>query len=172
MLRTSGSKLASGWVGKSGSNDAIPRVILEAIARIAVAAEMVHVIVILEQAVLLDDPGHLGAHVRTDDGGGEFGVIVGRQLVADIVDQCRQQQLIVGAVVESAGGYLQAMPEPADRISCQGMIQPAQRLEYAIGQSCGIVALRSVQQQVILTATVLHPAKTDHLAHRSLSFDA
>jgi len=60
--------------------------------------------------VVLDDPGNLRAYVRRMIAASEFGVIVRRQLVADIVNQCRQQQLIVGAIVERAGRTCRQCP--------------------------------------------------------------
>src|SRR5690349_21956739 len=37
----------------------VPRMIAEALASVAVAAQVVHVVVVLKQPVLGDDPGHL-----------------------------------------------------------------------------------------------------------------
>ena len=81
--------------------------IAQALARVAIPAEVVHVVIVLEQAVLRDDPGDLRPHVRPQDRRGELRVVVGRELIADIVQQCADDQLLVGAVALRARGGLQ-----------------------------------------------------------------
>ena len=66
-----------------------------------------HVVVSLEQPVLLDDPCHLRPHVGPQNCGGYLSVIVRRELVADVVNQCGHYELVVGAVVQRSGRRLQ-----------------------------------------------------------------
>jgi hypothetical protein len=70
----------------------------ENFAPIAVAAEVVPVIVTLEHSVVLDDPVVRLAHVGPQDGSGEAAVVVRRQGVSDVVEQGADHGLLVGAV--------------------------------------------------------------------------
>ncbi len=77
------------------------------IARIPIPAQMVRVVIRLHHPVLLDDPGHLGPHVRPQNTRRNLGVIVRSQLIPDVVNQCRNQQFLVGPVGVSPRGRLQ-----------------------------------------------------------------
>src|SRR5581483_11067895 len=98
---------------------AIPGVALQPVPRIAIATQVVSVVVGLHQPVLLDDPGHLGAHVRAQHGGRELRVVVRRQLISNIMEQRGDQQLVIRTVRERSRRGLQRMAEPADRISLE-----------------------------------------------------
>ncbi len=87
--------------------------VLQALAREAVAAQVVDVVVGLEQPVLLDDPGDFGPHVGPQDAGRHLGVVVGREFVADVVDQRPEHEFLVGARGLGARRHLQRMLEPA-----------------------------------------------------------
>src|ERR1019366_9097281 len=64
----------------------VPRVAEKLLTPVAIAAQVMGVVVALEQPVLFDDPGHFRAHVRADDRRGEFRMIAGRQIVSQIVN--------------------------------------------------------------------------------------
>jgi len=51
--------------------------------------------------VLLEDPRHFRAHIRPQDGRCDLGMIVGGELIADIVNEGRDQQLFIGAIRKS-----------------------------------------------------------------------
>src|ERR1700687_5763380 len=143
----------------------VPRMMAPALASVAIAAEVMHVIVVLEQAVLRHDPGHFRAHVGTQYGRRHFGVVVGGKLIADVVNQRRHDHFFVGAVLHGAGGDLKTMPQPADGIACKGVIELTQVLEHAPAQSDGILSLGLIQQEVVLPGAVLHPPEADDPAH-------
>ena len=71
------------------------------------AAEMVRVVITLEESVLLDDPGNLGADVGADDACGDLGMVERRQLVAHVVNERRDDEFVVRAVLSRARGALQ-----------------------------------------------------------------
>ena len=100
------------------------------LAHVAIAAHVMHVVIGLEEFMLLDDPGHLFAHVGANDGRGELRVIVGGQQVADVVDQGADDQIVIGTVAPRAGGGLQRVPQPGDRIAFDGMVQIAQCAQH------------------------------------------
>ena len=67
---------------------------------------MVRVVLHLEQAVHLHDPGHLGPHKGADDGCRHLRVVFWRQFIAQVVQQGRHNGVYVGAVVLGAAGGL------------------------------------------------------------------
>jgi len=75
----------------------IPLVIAVALPRVSVAAEVMHVIVVLKEAVLFNDLGHFRTHIGTEDGCRKFRMVVRSQLIADIVDKRRDDRPLVGA---------------------------------------------------------------------------
>ncbi len=137
----------------------------EPVAAMPVAAEMMAVVIGLKQPMLLDDPGHLGAHVRPEDAGGDFGVIIGRQDVTDVVHQRRHDQLIVRAVEARPGGGLQRVIQTAHGISLEGMIEGLERAHDLAGEAPRELALRPVEQFVVLAGAVLHASEAHHRFH-------
>ena len=91
----------------------------KALAPVTICAEMMGVVVALEEPVLLDDPGDLRPHVRPDDGAGDFRVIERRQLVPHIVNERRDDELVIRAVAPRARRGLQRMLQPGDRVAAQ-----------------------------------------------------
>ena len=136
-----------------------------ALASVAITAEVMHVIVVLEQTVLRHDPAHFRSHVGAQYRRRELGVVVGRQLIADVVNERRHDHLFVGPVLHGAGGGLKTMPQPADRITFDGVIELAQALEHAPAQAEGIRPLGLIQQQIVLPGAVLHPPEAHDPAH-------
>ncbi len=92
-------------------------------------------------------------------------MVVRGQLIADIVEQGRGDHLLVRAFLHRARGGLKGMPQPADRIALQRMIELAQLLEHPVGETHGVLALGLIEQQVILAGAVLHPPKAHDAAH-------
>jgi hypothetical protein len=85
----------------------VPGVITQPIACVAIATEVMHVVVVLEESVMLNDPGNFGPHVRPYDGGCHFRVIVGRDLIADVVQKRGEDQLVIGPIAQCTSGRLQ-----------------------------------------------------------------
>src|SRR5438876_3224273 len=65
------------------------RVAAELLAGVPILAVVVEVVIALEDAVMLHDPMGRPADVRLQQGGGEVRVILGRQHVADVVQERR-----------------------------------------------------------------------------------
>ncbi len=65
------------------------------------------VIVTLEDVVVLDNPPVLLAHIRAQDRGGEFRVILRCQQIADIVQQGADNSFPIGSIAQAAGRSLQ-----------------------------------------------------------------
>jgi hypothetical protein len=107
----------------------------QALAHQSVAAEMVHVVVRLEQAVLLYDPGHFRPHVGPENAGRNFGVVVRSEFIADVVYQCPEHELLVGARGFGASRHLQGMPEASDGVAVEGAVELAERCQQPVRQS-------------------------------------
>src|SRR3984957_3992256 len=105
----------------------IPGMIAESITSIAVAARVVGVGIRLEQPVLFDDPGHFRPHVGPKDAGAYLGMVVRGKFVADVVDQGRRDEFVIGAVPQSTRRSLQGMLEAAHRVPLQRVIQLLER---------------------------------------------
>src|SRR5262249_47655744 len=88
--------------------------IAKALAEVAVHAEMVEEIVALEDAVLFDHPEVLGGDERLQDGGGDVGMIVSAQRVADVVQEGADDVFFVAAVAVGEGGGLERMSQAVD----------------------------------------------------------
>ena len=138
---------------------------LQALAHEAVAAEMVDVVVRLEQAVLLYDPGHFRPHVGPQYAGRHFGVVVWSELVADVVYQRPEHELLVGARGLGTSRHLQGMLEASDGVALEGVVELAERSQHAVRQSKREIALGLIEEQVVLARAVFHPAEADDLLH-------
>src|SRR2546429_558252 len=143
----------------------ITSAVIATLASVAITAEGMHVIVVLEQTVLRHEPGHFLTHVGAQYRRRELRVGVRRQLIAAVVNWGRHDHLFLGAVLHGAGGGLKTMPQPADRITLDASVELAQALEHAPAQAEGIRALGLIQQQVVLPGAVLHPPEADDPAH-------
>ena len=62
--------------------------IFELITPMTIAAKVMRVVVGLKQTVLRDDPSHLVTHVGPQNRCGKRRVVVGCEVVTDIVQQC------------------------------------------------------------------------------------
>ena len=56
------------------------------IARVAVAAEMVNIVIVLEQTMMCDDPAYLRADIGAQDRGRDLRMIIRGKLIADIMN--------------------------------------------------------------------------------------
>src|SRR5258708_35327557 len=89
----------------------IPGMVAESIAAVAVAARVVRVVIRLEQPMVFDDPGHLRPHVWPKDAGGDLGMVVRGKFIADVVNERRRDEFVIGAAPERARRSLQGMLE-------------------------------------------------------------
>jgi hypothetical protein len=101
----------------------IPGMSAKFLAGIAIAAGVMRVVVALKQAVLLDDPRHLRAHIRPDDSRGDFRVIVRRQFIAHIVNERGDDEFVIRPIAQRPGRGLQGVSQTAHRVSGQRMVQ-------------------------------------------------
>ena len=93
---------------------------------------------------------------------------IGRELVADIVQQHGNDEFVGLAGAIGARGALQAMLEAIDTITADAVFEPAQRLEDAVRQSRLVIVFHAVEEFVFLARTVFHANKIDML-HDSVS---
>src|SRR5229473_7171300 len=92
-------------------------------AGISIAVIVMRVVVSLEQAMLLDDPRDLGTHIGPDDPGGNFRVVVRRQIVAYVMNERGDDEFVIRTILERTRRGLQGVSQPAHGISLQRMIQ-------------------------------------------------
>src|SRR5262249_12648123 len=77
------------------------------LAREAVAAKEVVVVVTLERLVIADPPIVQRADIGAQNFGGECSVIDGCEIIADIVEEAADHRLVIGAGPQGAGRRLQ-----------------------------------------------------------------
>ena len=106
------------------------RMAAEPLALVAVAADMVIVVVALEHRVVLHQPVVGLGDVGPQHGRREFAMILRRQIVADVVEQGDDHRLLVGLVAEGAGRGLQGVLQPVDLVAqlvaAQELLQAAE----------------------------------------------
>ena len=86
--------------------------------------------------MVLHRPHHLLAHVGAEDLGGEAVVVLGRQPVADVVEQGAHHPVDVGTLIVGAGGGLQAMGEAADLVARKRLFLLQAEFADARGRRC------------------------------------
>jgi len=69
--------------------------------------------------MLFDHPGHFRAHIGADDAGGNLGVVIGRQFIADIVDQGGGNHFRIGTISLGPTGGLQRMLQATDLVAIE-----------------------------------------------------
>ena len=84
--------------------------------------------------MLFDHPVQIGMHVRLEDRGGDLGVPVRAERVADVVDECAEHVLVGTAGALGAGGGLQAVGQPVDGEAAVIAVEQPQMREDAIRQ--------------------------------------
>ncbi len=135
---------------------------------IAVAAEMVKVVVALEHPVVTDDPDGLVTHVGGEDGGRDRAVIVRGQYVADVVEQRGDDELARLAVAQRPRGGLAAVASPVDPVAqIRALEQPEGRKQVPHERPAGVVAIQPVEAHVVIGGALAHarPPHGECLAH-------
>jgi hypothetical protein len=141
----------------------VVRIVPEAVARVAVAAQMVGVVIRLEDPVMPDDPVRTLRHVRPQDRRREFTVIAGRKRIADIVQQGRDHHLLVGAIAQRPGRGLQPVFLAGDGIAVEGLAEAAEILQHAVGKPTGVRGLKPAEELVLLFGAVFHAGEADNV---------
>ena len=121
--------------------------------------------------MLFGDPGHFFPHVGTHDLDGDRGMIPGRQDVADVVYERRENHLVVGVVPLGPGRRLQAMGQPADLVAPHGTVEQGHRRQNATGVASGPLLFQAAEKIVFLPGAILHGAKC-YVFHRSAPLGA
>ena len=75
---------------------------------------------------------------RLEDRGGDVGMVVGAQRVADVVEQRHHDIVLALAAAVGAGRGLQRMLEPVDREAAIIAVEQLQMGEHAVGQAAAI----------------------------------
>ena len=83
-----------------------PGVVAVTQSAIALLPDMVRVVLHLKQRVLLDHPGHFGAHIGPQQRGRKGGVVGGGEFVTHIVDQGSDDHVGIGADWDGGGGVI------------------------------------------------------------------
>ena len=146
------------------------RVVLKSIACIAIPSIVMAVIVGLEQAVVLNGPSHFLAHERTQNFGGKFIMVLGRQPIADIVKQCTNHPVDIGTVTMRASRRLHGVLKPRDAVTVQTFIALfAQFIDQTVRNLLMVRLFQLRQQLIVLAGAVLH-LREAHLFHAGLSY--
>jgi len=135
------------------------RVVPVPVSSIRITVEVMGVVVRLELAVVLDDPIGPFRHVGSEDRRREFAMVVGRQLVPDIVQQRRHDQFLVRAVAMRPGRGLERVLEPVDLKRQRLVLERPQLCQQAIDQAFGMLPLKLLEQEVVVASAVLHPGE-------------
>ena len=85
--------------------------------------------------MLLDHPVVLGRHEGLEDGGGDVGVVVGAERVADVVEQGADDVLLVLPGPEGPGGGLEGVGQPVDGEAAEVAVEQPEVAEDPVGQA-------------------------------------
>jgi hypothetical protein len=110
-------------------------VVLQPVAHEPVAAEMVHVVVRLKRPCCSTIQVTSGRTYGRMIPAATSGVVVRRELVADVVQQRAEHELLVGAAGFGTRRHLQRMLETSDRIAFERGVELAERVEHAVRQA-------------------------------------
>src|SRR6056297_2572766 len=121
-----------------------------ALAGVLVEPDVVPEVVALELAVVLHHEMVRLGHERLHDGGRDLRVGVRAQRVADVVDQCAEDVLVVLAVALGARGGLQAVLEPVHGETSVVGLELTQEVEHTVGdEPLGDLQLRGDDRPVL-----------------------
>ncbi len=128
----------------------------ELLAGVPVFAVVAEVVVALEDAVMLDDPMGRTADVGLQQGGREVRVVLRRQHVTDIVQECCRHRLVVGAVAKGTRRGLQRMLVAVDLVAFIAVAQLRQIGEHPVDGRRDEGLGELPHQRVVLGGAVLH----------------
>src|SRR5205823_730258 len=107
----------------------------ELVPEVPVHPHVVEEVVALEDGVLLHHPVVLGRHEGLEDGGGDVGVVVGAERVADVVEQGADDVLLVLPGPEGPGGRLEGVRQAVDGEAAEVAVEEAEVVEHPVGQA-------------------------------------
>jgi hypothetical protein len=143
----------------------VPAVLAQPFASVAIPTHVMRVVIGLEQFVLLNDPGHLCAHVGANHGSGNLSMVAGSEQVADVVDQSAHDQIVIGAVAARTSCSLQRMTQAGERVAFHGVVQIAQCAQHPIRELLRELPLGLIEEQVVLARSLFHLRKADEPIH-------
>ncbi len=114
----------------------------ELIAQIPIETEMVEEVVALEDPVLLYHPVVALGHERLDDRRPDVRMVVGRERVADVVEQRARDVLVIPIGAIRARRRLQRVREPVDVEPAVVPVEEAQVIHHAVGEAGVVPELR------------------------------
>jgi len=129
---------------------------------VTITAEVMEVVVALEQAVVPDDPVGAFIHVGLEDLCGHGAVVLRGYRISDVVEQGGDHHLVGFTVPKCPGGALQGVPVAVDPVA-EG--RPPHRPECAhdlVGQvSCPVGCHLGEDQFVVLAGSIGHVHEAD-----------
>ena len=135
------------------------RVTPELLPEVAVHAEVVEEVVALEDGVLFHHPVVLLRHERPEDGGGDVGVVVGAQRVADVVEEGADEILLVLPGPEGPGGRLERVRQPVDGEAAEVAVEQAEMGQDPVGQAVAVLDEALSDDRPVLGGRLLHPGE-------------
>jgi hypothetical protein len=100
--------------------------IFEPIAQKTIAPEVMRVVVRLEKAVLGHDPSHFVTHVRAKYRCGNRRMVVGCEIITDVVHQSAEHHFVVCTRGLGTGCGLQRVREATDGVALQRGVESPQ----------------------------------------------
>jgi hypothetical protein len=137
----------------------IMRVTGKAVEHVAIHPEVMEEIIDLENAVIGAHPVKLLADEGAQDGGGDVGVVVAAQGVADVVEQGHDDIRLVLAAAMGARRGLQAVLEAVDREAAIIAVEQAQMGQHAVGEPAREGPEMLADRLPILCGSFVHAAE-------------
>ncbi|MNO94166.1 hypothetical protein D3C76_857800 [compost metagenome] len=118
--------------------------------------------------MLFDHPEVLFADEGLEYGGGDVGMVVGAQGVADIMEQSTDHVFLVFAASVGEGGGLQGVGQAVHRKTAVIASEQFQVAEDAVGQGGGKVGEMAGNRGPILGCAIVHVGEAGALTHQVL----
>ena len=132
-----------------------------ALARVRILADLVEVVVALEQAVLQHEPVRVLRHVRTQHGGAELRVVLRGEVVADVVQESGHHELLALARTQRPGRRLQRVLVAVDPIPRQTARELLEVRKHAVAGLRDVGLAEGVEERVVLDRPRVHPGEAD-----------
>ena len=108
-------------------------------------------------------PADLLGHERLQDRVHHLAVGVGREQVADVVQQRRHDVLLAAAVAKGARGGLERVLLARDLVAPVGLTERLNRGEHPVGERSEHLPLVAIEQLVVLGGRLVHSPEGDGL---------
>jgi hypothetical protein len=121
----------------------------------------VSVVVLLEDTVVGHDPADVLGHEGLQDRIHHLAVSVGREHVADIVEECRHYVLLAAAVTVGPRRGLQRVLLAGDLVTAERLVEGLDRFEQPVGERPQQRLLVPGEDLVVLARRLVHAAEGD-----------